>query len=393
MPPTGFSCDIPRDDAELQRVADLIAQAFFIPPERCAAYVKQVGKETLRAARLETDICGGLVLLPMGQFWGGRSVPMTGFAAVVVSPEHRSRGVGVQMMTAALRELHDHHIPLATLYPATVPLYRKVGFEIAGSNAGIKIPLAAIDLREDIVTVRPARDDDRPTLRSLYKRYAAEHNGMLDRSDTLWKRVEDFRGLKRLGYLLEHAGAPEGYFFIGQDHTKEGKRYLDIGDLVVTSPAAARRFWQFLADHRSMVEFATMLGPPNDPLLWMLREPTRTLVDMPNWMLRIVRVADALEKRGYTPGLSTEIHLRVHDELLPQNTGDYLLRVDDGRASVSPGGRGSIQLSINGLAALYSGAARVADLAAIGLLHGPEEELAPAEALFAGPAPWMRDAF
>lgn len=297
------------------------------------------------------------------------------------------------MMKRALQDLSEQRVPLATLYPATVPVYRKAGFEIAGSCLGVRIPTALIDLREPSVQVRAMGEAHRDVVRAMYRLWAAEHPGNLDRNETLWRRLTDFRGLKRNGYVLEHAGNVEGYFYAGQDRTREGKRYLDIGDVVVTTPAAGRRFWQFLADHRSLVETVTWLGAPHDPLLLMLREPVRDIVGMPYWMLRVVRVAEALERRGYPLGVSAEVHLRIHDEILPGNAGDYVLTVEEGRGTVTRGGRGSLEMDVRALAALYSGASRAMELATLGWIHGTEEELAPADAIFNGPLPWMRDAF
>ena len=67
--------------------------------------------------------------------------------------------------------------------------------------------------------------------------------------------------------------------------------------------------------------------------------------------------------------------------------------VANGKAEVSSGGRGDLQAPIGGLAPLYSGLLRAADLARVGLLDGSPQALAAADRLFAGPEPWMTDRF
>ena len=382
----------PRGDPDLEKLAPLAGQAFDFPPEKAFAYFDLAGRENFRLARHGEKVAAGLALLPMGQFWGGRSVPMTGVALVCVAPQYRSQGVGVQLMAAAMRELYEKEVPLSTLYPATQPLYRKVGFEVAGSVCECRVPTDFIDLREKGAEVRPIGAEDEKTVRELYRAWAVENPGNLDRSDFIWKRVEEFRGTVRRGYLIERDGQAEGYFYYAQKMA-DGRRLLEVSDCVMATPAAGRRFWQFMADHRSMAEKVWWFGPPHDPLLLILREQSREITAKTYWMMRIVRVAEALMQRGYPAGLTGEVHLRIADEILPENAGDYVLRVRDGRGEVERGGKGSLEMDVRGLAALYTGSLSAAQLAALGWLKGDAASQRMATAMFAGPMPWMRDGF
>ena len=53
------------------------------------------------------EVLAGLGIYRLGQYFGGRSVPMAGIAAVGVPPEHRGRGVAKQLMTLTLQGLRD----------------------------------------------------------------------------------------------------------------------------------------------------------------------------------------------------------------------------------------------------------------------------------------------
>ena len=68
----------------------------------------------------------------MRQWWHGRAMPMAAVGGVKVAPEGRGRGVGRALMTALLREIAARGFPVSALYPATAPLYRSLGWEIAG---------------------------------------------------------------------------------------------------------------------------------------------------------------------------------------------------------------------------------------------------------------------
>ncbi len=86
------------DESEIRQLELLLQDTFVIPAERSRTYFEAAGIANLRAIRRDSRLAGGLVLLPLGQWFGGRSVPMTGLAAVMVAPEFRARGVATELL-------------------------------------------------------------------------------------------------------------------------------------------------------------------------------------------------------------------------------------------------------------------------------------------------------
>ena len=80
----------------------------------------------------------------MRQWWLGRAVPMAGVSGVTVAPEYRGRGIGRMLMTALLDEIAAQGYPLSALFPATMPLYRSVGWELAGARDTAVIPARSL---------------------------------------------------------------------------------------------------------------------------------------------------------------------------------------------------------------------------------------------------------
>src|ERR1019366_9363780 len=68
------------------------------------------------------------------QFWGGRPMPMGGVAGVVVAPDARGRGVGTRLMTAVAQRSLERGDLVSALYPATIPIYRALGWEVVGAQ-------------------------------------------------------------------------------------------------------------------------------------------------------------------------------------------------------------------------------------------------------------------
>ena len=387
----------PADEAELRAYADLASQALFFPGASHDAWIARVGPENVRVARRDGQVVGGLVVLRMGQWFGGRSVPMAGIHMVGVAPEHRAGGVGSQLIRNVLEETHREGIPLSTLYPATQPVYRRPGFEQAGVRLTYRLPTSGIDPRDRTLAVREIQPSDHEAVRRAYTQRARSTSGNLDRSPWVWARILDPPPWRPrvYGYLVERDGRVEGYtvFALKEGDPLHETHELELVDLVVLTADAGRRLLTFFADHRSVAKNIIFCGAPAEPMLFLLAEQERTVIHRMDWMLRIVDVRGALEARGYPPGLEAEVHLDVVDDVLKHNHGRFVLQVADSHAGVRPGGSGSLRVDVCGLAVMYAGHLSPAELRATGHLDGPEEELARASLVFAGPAPWMPDLF
>ena len=168
---------------------------------------------------------------------------------------------------------------------------------------------------------------------------------------------------------------------------------LEVIDLVALTAEAGRRLLTLLVDHRSTAKYVSWCGAPADPLLCLLAEQPCEIADHIGWMLRLVDVRAVLMARGYPAGQTAELHLQVTDDVLEHNHRRFLLRVADSQAAVAEGGRGDLRIDVRGLAAVYTGRLTPAELKATGYVDGPDDALRVAEALFAGPAPWMPDLF
>jgi predicted acetyltransferase len=325
---------------------------------------------------------------------------MAGIAAVAVGAEHRGRGVGAFLMQRELERLHAEGVALSVLYPATLPLYRRVGYELAGAQFQHQLAMAAIDVRDRSATLRRETPDDAPAIEALYCRLATQTNGNLDRTAFFWKRVRTFQGKTPAhGFVVEGASGLEGYVFVVKMPSSEppsapGFYTIHLPDIVAVTPAAARRLLTFLADHFAQADFVRWKGPAADPLALHLRESALRPTLREHWMLRIVHARAALEGRGYAAGVRGEVHLDLRDEGLPGNTGRIVLEVADGRGAARAGGRGEVRVDARGLAALYSGYFTPIELRQSGRLECADERAcAVLGTVFSGPAPWMRDSF
>jgi predicted acetyltransferase len=387
----GIEVGPPSDEAELDALSDIQTLAFLGTPtaETRAERSGRSVPEDKRVVRVGGRVAGGLSILRLGQWFGGRRVPMAGIGGVGIAAEHRSSGAGSALMRETLKDLHTDGFALSVLYPATQPVYRRAGYEQAGVYMHLELGTQSIDVREREPELRPADKDDRDAIVRTYEERARRTSGNLDRSPRQWEFIlpEADEGVRQ--YVVE---GHEGYVSFTQRYERDGG-VISCRDLVALSPRAARRLLKLFADHRSQVSRVRWHGAPGEPLLMVLAEQWHKIIDRDIWMLRVVDVRAALEARGYADGLDAELHLDVTDDVLPWNHGRFTLQISGGSARVRKGGRGRLKLDVRGLASIYTGHLSPRELLVAGLIDGPERDVAAAAKVFAGPAPWMPDFF
>lgn len=395
---TRFEYDQLRDDHDLERLGLAQTTAFNASPSWHAEWVAKAGSDHLRVVRSQGSTVGGLLLVPMGQFFGGRCIPLTGIAGVAVLPEARGRGSARFLMRAALQELRAAGPPLSALYASTIPLYRSVGYELAGTRFRAKTQLAQLTrIPRNSRRVRPATPDDHATIEELYRARARHINGALDRGPYIWNQLREPPVHRVGGYLIESetetGTEPTGFVWLLSPAPGSSTEDLILADWGALDSESLQAILRFLGEHGTLSKRLSWLTGPFDSIRASLPSGEVELELTHDWLSRLVHVPAALEARGYARALDTELHLDVTDETLEENTGRWLVSIEDGRASVRQGGEGRLRADVGALASLYTGFATAEQLALTGRLRGDAEVLARASAIFAGPAPAMQDYF
>ena len=393
MPSGQFDYRVPANATEVQQLGQILAQCFNSPPSDESLYLTRIGSENIRILCDRERVIGGLGLLRLGQWYGSACVPMIGIAAVGIAPDYRGKGAAIALMQNVLKELHAQRTPLSVLYSAAQPLYRKAGYEQAGTLCTWEISTSSIELRDDSLPIEPVSLDS-SEFAALYQRQAQQINGYLDRNSVIWQGLLDSqKNIPPYAYRLGTAAQPQGYIILRQQGEGEQSR-LVVKDWVLLTPAATRRFWSFLAAHRSQMETIEWRSAPIDALTLFLSEQKNARIQsLTRWMLRIVDVRHALEARKYPAGITADLHFEIQDPLLTANQGKLILSVTDGAGTVTPGGRGDLQLEVSSLAPLYTGLFSPHQLQRCDRLTATDSALTIATQLFAGSPPWMPDAF
>ncbi len=370
--------------------------------------MEREGYEHLWLAFEGSFLAGGCLVPPLAQYFGGKAVPTGAFRGVAIAPEARGKQIAERLMRHALLELRAQGIPTAMLFPATQRLYRKAGFEQAGSYEVVSIPMHEFDRAprsftamggtgeiEALIENLPVREValGDPILKILYEALAPRTQGLFHRNPWLWDRVlRPTQDIDLFAYVFGPHEDPEGYVVV---HIEKGATphygTLVVRDRAIATVGAARSARAFFARYRSTIDRVRMVTGPTDPLIIGLdNQQTAQTERRDRFMFRIVDVKKALETRGYPP-VDATIHLLVKDDILQERDQKFLVRVQGGVATVEPGGAGLVQLDVRGLSAMYTGYLSGSQAAALGYMRGDPNSARALEACFAGPAPWVAD--
>jgi predicted acetyltransferase len=368
---------------------------------------------------------GAAMIHDMRQWWLGRAVPVAGIASVKVAPEYRGGGIGRRMMTAVLDSAAERGYPLSALYPATMPIYRSLGWELAGGKYVATVParslrpLVAPDAtasagdaggsggRTARAKVRRAGPDDAAEVIAVIGR---AHRAARDAGPLTWDEGPTRQWLSRPD-LYSYLAGDDGYAAYRWDG--DGHANLLVERVHAVTPESLRALWSVIASHSSVARTVTALTAPDDPFWWLTTERDATISKRSMWMLRVVDAPAAIAARGFPSGVCVSVPLEVHDQARSANSGRWRLTVADGKGalesdgaagdadaaisaagSAARSGGGAVPLTIGarGLAALYGGTP-VGTLRLSGLASGgtPDDDAA-LDAAFAATA-YMVDDF
>lgn len=380
----------PMVEDDREQFLALVRQSFNQPP----AFTERLRSVPVDNYRVAEDAgrliaCAGV--LPIGHFFGGVSVPAAGVSAVAVAPHVRGGRTAEVIVAETLRERRPS-MPLSSLYPATVPIYRRLGYEFGAIHCTYRVPMHGLKRFPDAIAAEPWDDDSRPEVVAAHRAWAAEHSGPMDRMPAYWDRLCTPLGDDPVyRVLVREDGEVTGSLIYHQ----ENGFHMDLvaHDLFWRTPAAARSLITYIARHHSLGRDFIWKGPSTDALLFHTTEYKIREKERWHMMLRLLDVPAAFGARGYRPDIEAAVTIAVHDDVFPENNGPWRIQVSGGKAVVEPAKTAEIQAKVGALASVYSGLITPGDAWRAGMLEGSAGALERLAGITAGPAPWTPDFF
>lgn len=433
--PASLSCRF-ATHAEIEEVARLVAHGFPGPTRPPSWWQEQLrsplhggGAETLFIGELAGRTVAACQLHALRQWIGGVGLAVAGVGTVAISLTRRRLRLGGELMTAALRAAHGRGDVAAALYPFRTSFYENLGFGRAGQAVQYQIRTDSLPDSEERLRIELLEDDaSLAEALALYNEWATRQTGQLERGGRLWSDMISTPGRAVAGYRALD-GRLAGYALVTcRTDLPRRDRFLEVEELVWTSPYARAGLFAWLASLGDQWERLLIRALPSQQLgewireprlphgsapLWGLWEPAATLLMGP--MFRILDVRAAWSQRRVAHDTALSVLLDVRDPQLPHNDGRWQLDleagavhvldartsggdgVDDARGVNGGSTRGAVaelRLGIGALSRLYIGALSPTAGVDAGIIECDRPELLPRlDAALALPEPWTFDRF
>jgi predicted acetyltransferase len=289
---------------------------------------------------------------------------------------------------------------ISCLFPASLALYRSVGFEIAGSYVHRRFPaadVAAIDGGRD-VDVRRGTAADLVAVHRCHSAHVRSRDGAVSRSPQEWatRLPSDLRDT--VLHVVDAAGRPgeiDGYAAWRPGSGRPPYDYsVVVSDVVADDPEIVRALWRVVASSGTQAPDLHVIGPADDDLLLLVPRAAPDVVRSElRWMLRLVDAPAAVAARGWPAAVAGRVDLEVHDDDAPWNAGRWVLEVGGGTAELRPGGSGAVGVSIGALSSWWAGGATASRLRRAGHLVGDPVAVAAMDELVGSAPPVLTDFF
>lgn len=236
--------------------------------------------------------------------------------SVCTYPEYTGHGIMKQLMRKSLEHMRDKKQPLALLFPYSIPLYRKMGWEIISN----KIVYSVKDRQIPTQTTAPGYvrrvSWENEDFRNLHSQFASATHGCLFRNalawEEYWRWAEDDTVV---AIYYASSGTPCGYmvYLIKDD-------IMHIKEMIYLTHEAQNGLWEYIRAHDSMIDEVRGSSYSSEPIAFELEDGDIRETIKPYIMGRIIDIEQFFSAYRCAPASNhAVITFEVEDPFLPWN--------------------------------------------------------------------------
>lgn len=295
-----------------------------------------------------------LMILPLQMNVHNQIYSMGGIGFVAAYPEYRSSGVMKQVMIHALKQMREQGQLISVLGPFSVSFYRHFGWEVFFDRLNYTLPIEDLPYANADLRAIIRFDYDQVThglelVKQLYTQYADKTNGMMQRDEKWWRRLEMRQPKAVFAVAMNEQGEPEGYIrYTVQDMT------FIILDFIAMNSEAEQQLWQYVKVHESNVSVVEGAVSAQDSFgsLWTQPQFEKQIVQ--DKMIRIVDVEKFLSAYPFH-SIEKSLYLNVTDQFASWNQGVYKIESKKVTKIVDKDLKDCLQMDITSLSAYLAG--------------------------------------
>lgn len=252
--------------------------------------------------------------------------------SVCTYPEYTGQGIMKRLMKKSLTRMKDSKKSFALLYPYSIPLYRRLGWEIISNKMTYVIKDTQVPKKlSEPGYVRRVEWDDKQ-FQHLHTKFAKKTHGCLYRNYLAWEeyfRWDEDDTMVAIYYTADDV--PTGYmvYLISSN-------IMHIKEMIYLDREAQLGLWEYIHAHDSMIDEVRGNNYYSEPIAFELDDSDIKETIRPYAMGRIIDVKRFISQYRCDPdGPEGCFCFEIKDELLPWNNREYNISFNNGKCSLS----------------------------------------------------------
>ena len=280
--------------------------------------------------------------------------PIGFITSVCTYPEYSGKGIMSNLMHKSLIRMKERGQLLALLYPYSIPLYRKFGWEIISNKISYTVKDRQIPVQAKVSGFVRRVNWENEDFMDLHARFAKQTHGCLYRDKLAWEEYwrwdEDDTAVavyydakeKPLGYMV---------YLIKDD-------VMHIKEMIYLNTEAQKGLWEYIRAHDSMIDEVRGNTYFNEPIAFYMNDGDIRETIRPYIMGRIVDVVEFFKKYNCNPNeKGVRIAIEVTDSFLDWNNVKLTVLFKKGKCKIVKDdiARYHVRMSVATLTALLVG--------------------------------------
>lgn len=309
--------------------------------------------------------------------------------SVSTYPEYTGKGIMSRLMKKSLTRMKKKHQSLALLYPYSIPLYRKYGWEIISNKISFSIKDRQIPAKAKAPGYVRRVDWENEEFMDLHSKFAQQTHGCLFRNFLAWEEYWRWAAddmVVAIYYSADHM--PYGYmvYLIRDD-------IMQIKEMIYLNREAQKGLWEYIHAHDSMIDEVRGNTYFNEPVAFDMDDGDIKEMIRPYIMGRIVDVEEFISNYNCDPiEKNVCIKFDISDPLLEWNNRSFNILFNQGKCMVTEKEADySVSMSIATLTTLLLGYKTAMKLYRVERITGDEQSVRRLDDVILHESPYISD--
>lgn len=331
-----------------------------------------------------------IAVYPMKMNVHGAVCDMGFLTSVATYPEYAGKGLMSRLMKQSLKEMKENGQNICLLYPYSIPLYRKKGWEIISDKMTFSIKDFQLPKSSSAKGyVRRVAETSRE-LSDLHNRFAAKTHGCIFRNELAWEEYWRWEA-DDITVALYYSDTDEPLGYLVYLLKKE---ILYIKELITLNMEAWRGLWNYISAHESMIVEVKGNNYTNETVAFWFEDSDIKETIRPYMMGRIIDVEKFISQYNFSIiDIHDSISITVSDNIIEWNNISVSIEFSPNEQPCLScrKGKKNAEMSIGTLSTMLMGYKRPDYLYSLGKIQASPSSVALLERIIPKEKPYVSD--